>query len=239
MPTEFTGEHAKALYDLALSSQRAGNYVHALRVLQQLIKIGDPFYTPFALAVMSQCYNALGRPDFEMEAFRRVTELPREQQQLLNPAWQALCYQRIGNLRGAQEIHEEVLGLVPNDPSATAALAEISLLQGNLEEAEKWAKGLRERAEPNLQILGRIIWAFVLALRKKHDESAAELLWVGQFLISSGNVPIGAWDYSDLQPVITKLGANSTAATLLLEVLSGRKAVPEFIEAWKRIAPAA
>lgn len=239
MPNELTREYAKELYELAINAQRGNNHVHAIRILERLEETGDPFYTPFALALIAQSYNTLGQRDLQTEVFKRVTKLPKEQQLLLHPGWIALCYQKLGDLKTAKEIHEEVLKLTPHDPNTHAALAEISLLQGNLDEAENWAKKLRERAEPHFQILGRIIGAFALALRNKHDESARELLWVGQFLISTGNIPTGQWDYSDLQPTVAKLGANSPAAALLQDVLSGRKTLPEFIEAWKNIAPAA
>jgi len=239
MAHELTREHAKELYDLALNARKTGHFVHAIRVLEKLIEIGDPFYTPFALAIMLECYNILGQRELEMEVYKRVTRLPGEQQLLLNPTWLALCYQKSGDLKTARTIHGEILELTPNDPNTVAAFAEISLLQGNFDEAETWARKLRERAEVNYQILGRIILAFALALRSRHDESASELRWVGQFLISSGNIPTGAWDYRDLQPLAGELGANSPTAILLLDALTGRKILPQFIEAWNNIAPAA
>ena len=236
MPKELTAEYAKALYDLALNARKTNSSVQAINVLRRLVEMGDPFYTVFALFNLAQCYDNLDHRDLETEVLKSVISLPKEQQLLMNPGWIALCYQRLGELKTAAEIHGEVLKLVPNDTNTIAAIAELSILQGNLEDAETWARMLRERAEPNYQILGRIIAAFVLALRNKDSESASELFWVGQFIISSGSISPGMWDYSDLQPLTAKLGANSPAATLLLETLTGRRPVPEFIEAWKKMA---
>jgi tetratricopeptide (TPR) repeat protein len=238
MPAELAHEHVKALYDYAASVQRAQNYVYAVRLLERLVEIADPFYTPFALNQISQCYNQLGRRDLEAEALARITRLPRDQQRLLNPEALALSYQRVGNLRVAREIHSEILALTPHAPASVAALGEIFLLEGKPVDAEPRAAELRERPEPGYQILGRMIGAFAFALRDMHDAAAKELYWVGQFLISTGNVPIGAWDYGDLQPLAAKTGRNARTFNVLLDVLRNKMALPEFIEAWKAAAPA-
>jgi len=125
----------KDLYTHAVSMQSARNFVYAIGLFERVMELGDPFYTPFALSQISQCYSLLGRRDLETETFKRVTELSRGQQQLLNPSWLALRYQRIGDLKSARSIHADILKLTPHDPSIIAALAEISLLEGNPHEA--------------------------------------------------------------------------------------------------------
>jgi|HubBroStandDraft_1064217.scaffolds.fasta_scaffold517190_2 tetratricopeptide (TPR) repeat protein len=135
MSTEPMREHAKDLYELALNSQRSKNYVHAINVLCVLVEIADPFYTPFALGALSQCYNSLGKRELEAEVFRRVTKLPPEQQLLLNPGWLSLSYQKSGDLKAAKRIAGEILGLAPNDSATIASLAELSLLDGEPEAA--------------------------------------------------------------------------------------------------------
>jgi tetratricopeptide (TPR) repeat protein len=237
MPNELTHENAKTLYEYGISVQRAQNFVYAIRLFEILVEIADPFYTPFALNLISQCYNQLGRRDLEMKSFTRITQLPPDQQRLLNPVSLALSYQRVGNLKVARELHSEILELTPHDPASVAALSEILLLEGKPIDAEQRAKELRERPEPGYQILGRMIVAFALAIRDMHDAAAKELYWVGQFLISTGNVPVGSWDYSDLQPVAQKTGRNARTFNLLLEVLSSRLPLTEFIEEWKTVAP--
>src|SRR6266852_557573 len=205
MPNELTREHAKLLYDLATNSRRTGNLVHTIQVMEKLVEINEPFYTPFALAAQSDCYNALGRRDLETATFKRVIGLPEEQQQLLNPAYLALCYQRLGDLKSAKKIHTELLELTPNDPLVIGALAEISLLEHRLEEAEHWASKLRARGEAPYQTLGRMIGALVMILNRRGDEAGKELQWVGQFLMSTGSIQLQAWDYRDLQPMATEI----------------------------------
>lgn len=113
---------------------------------------------------------------------------------MLKPSWVGTCYQRLGDFKAARAMFGEILNLTPQGPAVIGAFAEVSLLEGNLDEAEARAGDLRERAEPGYQVLGRIIGAFALALRGGHDQAARELSWVGQFLISSGSVPAAVWD---------------------------------------------
>jgi tetratricopeptide (TPR) repeat protein len=244
MPNELTREHARLLYDLATNSQRTGNFVHTIQVTEKLVEINEPFYTPFALAAQSQCYNTLGRRDLETATFKRISGLPEEQQRLLNPAYLALCYQRIGDLKRAKKINTEILELTPNDPSVIAALAELSLLEHRPEEAEHWASKLRARGEAPYQILGRMIGALVLILNRRDDEAGKELEWVGQFLMSTGSVQLQAWDYRDLQPMATEITGPprpgiSGMFHSLFDALTGKISVPQFTEEWKKVAPAA
>jgi tetratricopeptide (TPR) repeat protein len=237
MTIELTKEHADALYNHATNMEKARDYVYAIRLLERLVEIDDPFYTPFALVRIAQNYKQIGRLDLEAEAFTRITRLPPEQQRLVKPGLLALCYQRVGNLGAARKIHGEILVLTPHDPGSVAALAELFVLEGNPVEAERHATELRESPEPAYQILGRLIAAFVLAFRDMHDAAGKELYWVGQFLISSGNVPLGTWDYGDLQPLTAKTGRNAKAFNTILDVLNGNMALPEFIEQWKTSVP--
>jgi tetratricopeptide (TPR) repeat protein len=232
MSNELTFERAKELYSLAVNAQRSKNWVYALQLFETLIKAGDPFYTPFALVGITQCFSDLARPDLLAATYKRVTQLPKEEQRLLNPSWLALCYQRSGNLTEARIIHQLILDITPNDPLAIAALAEISLMAGDLDQTDALASKLQQRAEPYLQILGRILRAFVLDLRNRHDEAATELSWVGQFIISSGNIPVNVWDYGDLQPLVAKIGPNARAMEALFDALSGRISLPAFTAIW-------
>ncbi len=237
MPTELTRGHAKVLFDFAVSV-KARDLVYAVRLFEKLLEIADPFYTPFALNNISECYSQLGQRDLELDALGRIVQLPRDQQQLLHPSSLALAFQRVGNLRAARELHNEILALTPHNPASVAALGEIFLLEGKPADAEPRAVELRERPEPAYQILGRMIGGFALALRGMHDAAAKELYWVGQFLISTGNVPVGAWDYRDLQPLAEKTGRNARTFNVLMDVLSTKMLLPEFIEVWKKEAPA-
>ena len=237
MPNEFTFERAKELYSLAVNAQRAKNFVYAVQLFESLIEADDAFYTPFALAGIAQCYYDLDRRDLLTGTFKRVTQLPKQQQLLLNPGWLALCYQRSGEIREAKIIHGKILELSPHDPMSISAIAELSLIEGDLDQTEAIALKLQQRAEPYLQILGRILRAFALALRSRNDEAATELSWVGQFMISSGSIPVGVWDYSDLQPLVAKTGANIKPLQLLFDALSGRISLPAFTPIWSEIAP--
>jgi tetratricopeptide (TPR) repeat protein len=239
MPNELTSEYAERLYNHADKMQKTGDYVYAVRLLEKLVEVDDPFFTPFALVRIAQAHRQIGRRDLEENALRRITQLPREQQRLVKPGFLALSYQRVGNLGAARELHGEILELTPHDPESVAALAELFLLEGKPIDAEPRAAELRGRAEPNYQILGRMVGAFVLAFRGMHEAAGRELYWVGQFLISSGNVPVGLWDYSELQVLAEKTGRNARTFNVLMDVLNGKMALPEFIEIWKEVAPAA
>lgn len=243
MPNELTREHAKALYDLATVSQSAGNHVHAIRVAGKLVEINEPFYTPFALALQMRSYALLGRGDLAIETGKRVIRLPEEQQRLLNPSFLSLCYQRSGDIKRAKEIYTETFELTPDDPSVVAALAELSLLDGSPKEAEHWASKLRGRAEPKFQILGRVIGALVLLLNNKPDEAGRELHWVAQF-ISGGTFQLQDWDYRDLQPVALKTAGPPRPGIpgmvhSLFDALTGKIPIAQFVEEWKKAAPAA
>jgi tetratricopeptide (TPR) repeat protein len=238
MPVEFTSEYAERLYNHATNMERTGDYVYAIRLLETLVEIADPFFTAFALVRIAQVSKQIGRRDLETEAFRRITRLPHDQQRLVKPAFLAISYQRVGNLRAAREIHNEILELTPRDQASVAALAELFLLEDKPADAEPRAAVLRESPDPGFQILGRMIGAFALALRGMHDAAGRELYWVGQFLISSGNVPTSTWDYGDLQPLTAKTGRNARTFNALIDVLSNKMPLPEFIDAWKTAAPA-
>jgi tetratricopeptide (TPR) repeat protein len=234
-----TTEHAKALYDLATTVQRAGNHVQAINVAHLLVDVSDPFYAPFGLGILAQSYNALGHRELEVETLKRVTQLPMQQKLLLNPGLVALAYQRTGDLKGALAIQTDIHRLAPNDVRAVAALAELSVLLGDADQAEHWAKTLREKPEIQFQVLGRVINALVLAIREKYGDAMSELNWVGQFIVSTGALPQGGWDYGDLWPLAQKIAQSFPPARLILEVLRSAKPLPEFIEEWRKVAPAA
>jgi tetratricopeptide (TPR) repeat protein len=236
MPNELTSEHAKALFDFVSFVNRGQDTVYSVRLLERLAEIGDPFYTPFALSLLDANYRKLGRNDLELQTQKRVTLLPKDQQILLNPAWVAACYQKTGDFKTARELLGEILSLSPDEPSAIAALAEISLLTNNAGDAQARSAQLQRRPEPNYQILGHLFSALALHLTGHAAESAKELNWIRQFIISAGNVPPGAWDYRDLHPLLPKMGTNANAASALLDVLSGRIALPEFAKAWTEVA---
>ena len=232
MPNELAFERAKELYSLAVNAQRSKNSVYALQLFESLIEANDAFYTPFALVGVIQCYTDLARHDLLTATYKRVTQLPKPQQLLLNPSWLALCYQKSGDLREAKIIHAKILEVIPNDSASISAIAEMSLIEGNLDQTEALALNLQQRAEPKFQILGRILRAMVLDLRKKHDEAATELSWVGQFMISSGNIPTNMWDYGDVQPLVVKTSPNAKAIQVLFDALSGKIPLPEFTSVW-------
>ncbi len=235
----FTTEHAKALYDLATNAQRAGNHVQAINVARLLVEVSDAFYSPFAFGILAQSYSALGHRELEVEAIKRITQLPTEQKLLLPPNFVALAYQWAGDFKAALAIYADFHRLAPKDGGAVAALAELSVLIGDADKAEHWAKTLRERPEIHFQVLGRVVAALVLAIREKYGEAMSELNWVGQLIVSTGALPQGGWDYSDLLPIALNVAQSFPPALLMLEVLLSRKPLPEFIEEWRKMVPAA
>jgi hypothetical protein len=235
MAHALTFEHMKEIYALAVNAQRSRNWVYSIRLFEFLVEAGDPFYTPFALGGISQSYVALSRLDLQAAILKLVTQLPAEQQYLLNPGWVAFCYQRSGDLEAAMRIHLEILKVAPHEGESISALAELSLLAGRIDDAEAFAVKLQQRGEPHFQILARIVRAFALAFRNEQDEALRELRWVGQFLISSGSIPVGAWDYGDLQPLIAKTGPNATIFQVLFDALSGKISLPEFADLWAKV----
>lgn len=238
MPNVLTHEQMKEIYGLAVNAQRSRNFVYSVRLFELLIDANDPFYTPFSLAGLAQSYSALDQHDLEMATFKKVTQLPSQEQLLFNPSWLAVCYQKLGNLKEAAKIHSEILKLSPKDTASIGALAEISVLDGKLEQAEAFAVQLQQQAEPKFVILGRVVRAFAFTLQKRSDEALQELSWVGQFMISGGNVPVGTWDYRDLQPLVLKTGPNARVFQLLIDVLNGKIALPEFTAAWSEMTAA-
>jgi tetratricopeptide (TPR) repeat protein len=238
MAIELTHEHAKSLYDYANRVLGTKDYVYVVRLLERLVEVADPFYTPYAVNQIAQCYSQLGDRERETEALKHITRLPRDQQQLLHPSRVAFAYQRVGDIRAAMELHSEILRLTPHALTSVAAIGELCLLGGNPAGAEAPAAELRESPDPGFQILGRMMGALALALRGMHDLAGRELSWVGEFLISSGNVPSGTWDYGDLNPLIDKTGTNARTFGLLFDVLTNKVSLPRFIEAWRVPAPA-
>jgi len=230
--------HPKTLYEFANQVHNAKDYVYAVRLFERLVAIEDSFYTPFALNHLAQCYGQLGSREHEAEAFARITRLPKEQQQLLHPSRVAFAFQRVGNLAEAIELHHEILQFTPHAPTSIAAIGELSLLAGNLDDAEAPAAELRESPDPGFQILGRMMGALLLALRGLHESAGKELSWVGEFLISSGNVPSSTWDYGDLKPLVDRTGSNSKIFGLLFDLLTNKTSIPNFIEAWRPPVPA-
>jgi tetratricopeptide (TPR) repeat protein len=211
--------------------------VYAIRLFEGVVEASEPFYIAFALAGISQCYNELGHRDLETQTFKRITKLPKQQQLLLNPGWLALCYQKSGDLKEAENIHLEILQLAPSDPKSISALAEIYALTGNFAEAEARARELQQSAEPQYQILGRLVYAFALSVSGRYEEAVRDLSWVGQFLVSSGSIPAGTWDYRDLQPLVEKTGPNAKTFQFLLDAMQGKIPFAEFTSRWAEIMP--
>lgn len=233
MPIEVTHEHAKALYDFANKVQVGKDFVYAVRLLERLAEMGDPYYTPFALSQIAQCYSQLGHRDRATVALARITKLPRDQQRLLHPGRVAYAYQRVGDFRAGRELHSEILELTPHALASVAAIGELCLLEGDPGGAEGPAAELRESPDPGYQVLGRIIGAFALALKGKHEAAEKELSWVGEFLVSSGSVPGGVWDYRDLEPLADKTGSNAKVFGLIFGLLTSKSSFAVFIEAWR------
>jgi tetratricopeptide (TPR) repeat protein len=232
MPNELTSEHVKALFDYASNINRGPYTVYATRLLERVSEIGDPLYTPLALSLLETNYRKLGHRELELQTLKRVTLLPKDQQILLNPAWVSACYQKTGDFKTAGDFLKEILDLSPHEPSAIAGLAEISLFTNSTGDAQARSAELQKRPEPHYQILGHLFSAFALYSTGHAKESAQELDWVAEFLISTGTVPAGTWDYRDLQQLLPKMGTNTKAAIDLIEVLSGRIPLPEFAQAW-------
>jgi len=239
MANEDTPEYAKALYDHAAGVSRGPDLVYAIQLLEKLADLRDPFYTAFALALVEQTYKRLGRDDLVQKTIKRVTQLPKNQQLLLNPAWLASCYQRTGDLTAAKTILAEVRQLAPEEPLAAAALSEIALAEGHPEQAYVLSDPLRRRPEPPLQILGKTLGAVALSFQDLNESAAKELSWVGQFLISSGSIPPTAWDYRDLQRLMAKrTGVVAAAALVLLDALTGKIPIADFAQQWSVVATA-
>jgi hypothetical protein len=238
MVNENTPEYAKALYDHAAVISRGPDFIYAAQLLERLAGLRDPFYTAFALALLEQTYKRLGREDLVKGILKRVIELPKDQQLLLNPSWVASCYQRIGDLKGAKAILAGITQLAPEEPLAAAALAEIALAEGHPDQAYVLSEPLRRRPEPPLQILGKTLGAAALIFQGRNEAAANELSWVGQFLISSGSIPPGAWDYRDLRELLAKgTGGTVAAALVLLDALTGKVPIPEFAQQWSVPVP--
>lgn len=56
------------------------------------------------------------------------------------------------------------------------------------------------------------------------------MLWIGQFILSGGKIPVGFWEYRDITPLVDRLGPNAYVAGLLLGALSNKVSLPDFTE---------
>jgi tetratricopeptide (TPR) repeat protein len=234
MSNELIQRHAKELYSLA-SSQKTTDSVYAIQLFELLMTSGDPYYIPFALTGIAQCYSYLGQKELATATLKRITQLPKQHQLLLSPVLLAICYQRTGDLTEARKIHAEIYKQAPNELTSISALAELSLLQGDFDEGDVLARKLKESIEPRYQILARMISALTHAVRGEHEQAGKELHWVGKFLTSSGSLPEGRWDYSDLEPLIVQTGPSRRAFQVLIDALNGRIAIPEFVTRWSEM----
>jgi tetratricopeptide (TPR) repeat protein len=232
MQTELTREDVKTLYEFAVTTMRGGNLPYAMQLFERVAQSRQAFYTPFALSSLAEVYRKLRIGDLELGTLKRIMELPEEQKLLLDPRWLASCYQKLGDLRAARSLLADLLKLTPDDLAILGGLAEVSLLEGNLAEAEKLAGRLVQIGGPTYQILGRVIRAFSFELRDRHQESASELNGIGQYLISLGSIPIETWDYRDVQALLGKMGPNAKTAMLLMDVLGNRVTLQEFARIW-------
>jgi lipopolysaccharide biosynthesis regulator YciM len=237
MPNENTPEYARVLYEHAALITRGPDIVYAARLLERVIELRDPFYTPFALALLESVYKRLGREDLVEQTIRRVTQLAGDQQILLNPAWVASCYQRTGDTKAAKVILATITKLAPEDPLAMASLSEIALVEGHPDQAYVLSESLRRRPEPAFQILGNTLGAVALIFQGLDDGAAKELSWVGQFLVSTGSVPPSSWDYRDLRDMITTKarGVTAAAAVVLLDALAGKISIADFAPRWSQL----
>jgi len=206
--------------------------VFAVQLLERVVAFRHPYYGAFALSLLVQAYRNLGKADLEMHTVKRVTELPDDQKVLLDPRWAASCYEKVGDIRRAKQVLVAAISLAPDDPDSIAALTEICLFDGSIDEALAHAQKLERRPEPKYQVLGKIMKAFALAYLGKHGESHAELLWVGQYLVSVGGIPADTWDYRDLEPLLSRMGPNARVAKMILDALSKRMSASDFAREW-------
>jgi len=229
---ELTREDVKALYEHGMAMSQSGSLPYAAQLLETVAASGQPLFTGYALSELVQVYRKLRNEGLEMGTIKRIAQLSEEQRKLLEPKWIAACYEKTGDLKAARSVLTALMTLTPDDPAVFGALAEVSLLEGNVEEAGKLADRLILRGEAMYQVLGRMVKAFSLALGNRPEQSAAELSWIGQYLVSVGSIPGQSWDYRDLQNLLSKMGTNTKAATLLINVLLNKVTSQEFAQAW-------
>jgi tetratricopeptide (TPR) repeat protein len=238
MPNENSPEYVKALYELASVALTKQDTVYAIRLLEKLVSIHDPFYTPFALSLLDNAYRTIGREDLEIKTQNLIIDLPRPQQELLNPTYVAGCFTKRCDYKTAGTIYLENLAIAPGSPNLNAGYAEVCLLGGDLGSALNSIKLLINEPDIQWQILGRMFMGFVLTLKNKNDEAVKEFTWVGHFLKSSG-LPAPGWDYRDEQPILSKLGPNARMAEILLMALNRRMTLQEFVQTWEALTVAA
>jgi hypothetical protein len=171
----------------------------------------------------------------------KITQLPKDEQIILNPNWLASCYQKVGNFPGAREILTEVQQISPDDPLAVAALAEMALLDRSYSDALALTESLRRRPESQYQVLGRMYGAVALWFQGFDEPAAREFSWIGHFLISNGSVGPMVWDYGELRqllanPTIGRSDFNRVASNLLLNVITGKMPFPDFTQAWGAVS---
>lgn len=232
MTNELSSAEVKFLYDHALSVYRSGNWAYATQLLERLAGTGNPFHSAFALTLLADTYRITGKTEKELQTYSRIVHLPEEQKVLLDPRNLATCCLKARNFPEAKSWYRKILELMPNDLNAVAGLAELSLLTGENDEAITLSDMLTQRPEPRHQIVGRLLKGLGLALAGRQTDSAKELSWLGQYIISLGNVPADlSWDFRETQELATRM-PDAKMVNLLIDVLSRRIAPADFARAF-------
>lgn len=227
------GLDVKSLYEHALNMYRNGNIPYAAQLFEKLADSGHPFYSTFALVPLGDIYRKSSRREKEMQLYRRVTQLSDEEKLFLDPMYIGSCYLRTKDLEKARIWYMKAQELAAENPDVVASIAELSLLEGKSDEGIALAEKVAQRAEPKYQILGKYLKAIGLSLISKSDESAKELSWLGQYVISLANVPGDfTWDLRDTWNLVERMGDNVPKTELLIRVLDRTMPVAEFTRIW-------
>lgn len=110
-------------------------------------------------------------------AARHRKEIAAAKKYLKNPVKTHMAYatwqEKLGNVQEARESYEIVLGLQPDSVDAALGLARLDALSGELAQAEKRLRELREKYPQNAAVAHA--WGQFLAGRKRWDEAAEAL----------------------------------------------------------------
>ncbi|MFZ0960265.1 MAG: hypothetical protein WAO35_05120 [Terriglobia bacterium] len=229
---------SKTLFDLGNSYRQSGQWALGIATLNAAFEVGDPYYSANALIMLAVIYKLVEDAKKEMETYKRIADLPEEFKQFIDPMQLGVAYTRTGRIEDARERYAYAGQLSPGNHIVEENLAELLILQGELQEGLRLAEKLQARPEAKIFLVGRILKALSLSMLGQPQGASEEIRWVAQYLITQGGVPEDfSWDFRDSQKLWDKVDLK--IAQLVVQVLSRRISFDEFRRSWIEIQPPA
>jgi len=171
---EVEPNYYEAAINLGIIYLSAGRVDQATAILEKAVTLGGGLKKAKALTLLGKAYNRGGLYIRAEESLMEAINLKPADLEARNEL--GSVYTRRNEISKAQSIFEEVLKLEDSNGEALMGLAELSLLDGKMTEAEK----LLERAITAVPYFdqGRLKLARILADSGRNDEAITHLRWI-------------------------------------------------------------